>query len=704
MTNTTTMMTTMMIMMRRINMDTMKNCKKHLQTIWKPTAVLLLFAFIYSWQIEFAWRDNFANTWTFMREGTYSFLLATLIVFLILLIFKVIIPKMEYAILAGGTLMLLLAFINYYKITIRNEPVFPWDILILREAFAIMPSSGRVAINYSIFAHIGLLLIWFFAVKLIPVFYNRNKEVLPKPARKEYFQIRKLKIKNSLAVRLLARAALVGVLVGTIVLCTIHIFMNDRLIQRLNIFDNQWAQIEATQANGFITTFLINCKYFNVRTPEDYSQSRIMAILDDLYEYKTDVRNNTAEVAGYIYDSTISTSENRNATHTTVSERHPNIILIMNESFTDASLFTEVVTCGPVTPTFEALKQTAVTGKVMTPQFGGGTANSEFEVLTGMTLANLPAGSTPYQQFINRPTFSYPRFLAQNGYFCLAIHPFDRRFWSRDTVYPLLGFHDFLGIEAFEDPEISGQFISDREAMRKIISEFEAKRESGSQAPLFNFTVTMQNHFPYSELDYPEEYRVDILEAPNLSEDSIHRLRGYMTGLRDADQSLADIIAYFEQQDEPTIIIFFGDHLGSWGDIEETYARSGYLTGDLCTPENIQKIHSTPFVIWSNFKDVQADAGSMQMYQLLPFMTDLFNLPRPAFFDYLLRQANVYRGFIRNVFFDHKGRPIEGEPCENILTFFHKHRLLQYDLLHGAEYGKERLQRELFAENKGNRE
>lgn len=168
----------------------------------------------------------------------------------------------------------------------------------------------------------------------------------------------------------------------------------------------------------------------------------------------------------------------------------------MDEAFSDLSVWGDFETSEEVMPFFKQLQQEAVGGEVYVSVKGGNTANTEFEFLTGNSMAFLPTGSIPYQQYIKSETPSLASYLKSLGYTTTAIHPYNRSGWDRDTVYEYFGFDQFLDKDSFTDPYRLRGYISDKSAFDKIIEQYEIGKNQGSQ---FIFEVTMQNHGGYSK-------------------------------------------------------------------------------------------------------------------------------------------------------------------------------------------------------------
>ncbi len=175
----------------------------------------------------------------------------------------------------------------------------------------------------------------------------------------------------------------------------------------------------------------------------------------------------------------------------------PNVIFIMNEAFWDPTLLKNVKFSEDPLPTVHRLQKEMTSGFLLSPQFGGGTSNVEFEILSGQSMSFMPAGSVPYQQYISRPLPSLASYFKSQGYASTAIHSYERWFWNRENVYRYMGFDEFISKEGFDNPVNKGAFIADDEVSRRIIQEVEENEE-----PTFIYAVTMQNHGPYDDNRY----------------------------------------------------------------------------------------------------------------------------------------------------------------------------------------------------------
>ncbi|MDQ1343475.1 MAG: hypothetical protein QG650_194, partial [Patescibacteria group bacterium] len=236
------------------------------------------------------------------------------------------------------------------------------------------------------------------------------------------------------------------------------------------------------------------------------------------------------------------------------------------------------------------------------------TALVEFEILTGNSKAYLPKGSVPYQQNHREPNPSNPSEIKKNGYETVAVHTYDRSFFNRARAYPILGFDRFIGKEDIPDPKYKGPFVSDETFTDEILRQLkDAKRTK----PLFVFGISMENHFSYEGHKF-DGFDVSV-SGSGLTDDDIRTVRNYAQGIYDADRELGRLVAELRNFDEPTYLLFFGDHLGILGNDFGVYERSLFVSSadesEWSEKERLA-MYSPPFLVWNNFSNFAANPNS----------------------------------------------------------------------------------------------
>ncbi|MFR9101099.1 MAG: LTA synthase family protein, partial [Anaerostipes hadrus] len=238
-------------------------------------------------------------------------------------------------------------------------------------------------------------------------------------------------------------------------------------------------------------------------------------------------------------------------------KQKPNVVVIMNETFSDLNVVNKIKTNKEVMPFINSLKDNTIKGHMLVSVFGGGTSNSEYEFLTGNSVSALPLNGNAYTQFVKHKVPSLASQLKEQGYDTLAFHPYKAHGWNRDTVYPLLGFDQFLD-ETCMNPngEKFRGWYSDSEDYNKIIDIFN-KKKAGQ--PLFLFNVTIQNHGGYliADKNFKEEIKIKDEKAT----DTANR---YLSLIHESDRAFEKIINYFKNQKEPTIVVMFGTTSQNW--------------------------------------------------------------------------------------------------------------------------------------------
>ena len=298
-------------------------------------------------------------------------------------------------------------------------------------------------------------------------------------------------------------------------------------------------------------------------------------------------------------------------------EIRPNIIMIMNESFADLHDVGEFETNEDYLPFLHSLKgkENTITGDLLVSVFGGGTATTEFEVLTGDTMAFLPYGCSPYQMYVKRATPGLVSGLSEQGYQTVSLHPYRATSWNRQQVYERFGFDTQLYEDAFgADAERVRSFISDSEDYRKIFEVFESKQPD---TPLFLFNVTMQNHGGYvpNESDNFEQ----TIHLTGEYAGKYPEVDEYLSLVKRSDAAIEELIAYFSAVDEPTAIIFFGDHQPNLP--SAFYEELMETPNEEQSTEEKQKKKLASFFIWANYdieeqQDVQISANYLTAFAL----------------------------------------------------------------------------------------
>jgi phosphoglycerol transferase MdoB-like AlkP superfamily enzyme len=420
------------------------------------------------------------------------------------------------------------------------------------------------------------------------------------------------------------------------------------LRDRLGISPIMWDQKENYSHNGFAAAFILNVPMADVAKPAGYSKKAIQSI---------------ASEPGI-----------------SIPSDAPDIIIVMNESFWDATrLPNTTITPDPI-PTVRANRS----GYMFSPEFGGTTANIEFETLTGFSNAFLPYGSIPYQQYMRRPMPSLASFLGSQGYVTRALHPFAKWFWNRGTTYKDFGFDSFMSEENLPPLATHGPLASDKAFFNEIMREADQQTR-----PFFFFAVTLQNHGPYE----PFRYTDPTLDVETTADDaSKQSILSYAQGTADGDNALASLMDWARHRKRHTILVMFGDHLPPLG---PAYVATGFLKDNVpprSGPVDKMKMdHETPLVIWSNRSGPLRDVGTISPSLIPLYVLRLGGITHPYYTGFLGEVRDRYPVVYRQMLIGADGKAVDNwlkkDPADPILRDF---RYIQYDQMFGKEYASQK--------------
>lgn len=468
--------------------------------------------------------------------------------------------------------LLILAMAEYFVVSFRARPILIWDALALRTAMSV---SGNYTYEptAAMFVAVAVMtvltiLAWRWPVKLRTRVY-----------------------------RLAAAGAAVVCFIGFMGLFYL------KLVPALNIEISMWNPDESLSETGYVLGTLRSIEYLRVKKPEGYSKTA-------LAEIEQETENARA-------------SQNlRWAADTDVVPT--NIICIMNESFSDLQVIGEFETDVPYLSYYHSLEENCIKGNLYVPVFGSMTCNSEYEFLTGNSMAFAPEGSVPFQVYMNNPVYGLARTVKAQGYRTIGMHPYPAANWNRDEAYRELGFDEFLAGDYFEDSPLIRKYVSDKGNYDKII-ELTEQKEDGQ--PLFVFNVTMQNHGGYED-DY--EASVHLTDYPDMP-----MTEQYLSLIKESDEALQYLLEYYSQVEEPTMIVMFGDHQPS---VEEEFYEALYGGPlDELSPENYLRRYITPFLVWTNYETPSESVDKLSAQYLSNMVLERANLEMTDY-NYFLEQ------------------------------------------------------------------
>lgn len=308
------------------------------------------------------------------------------------------------------------------------------------------------------------------------------------------------------------------------------------------------------------------------------------------------------------------------------SGKMPNIIVIMSESFWDVDNLEGAVELSPnPMDAYHKLAEKCISGYTAVNTYGGGTNTTEFEFLTGLNAMSFSDLSDYYGVLYAKEQDSFASYLRALGYSTMALHPYNGSFWCRDTGYYNMGFDAFYDRMDFENREIYHGYLSDHALTQEIIDRFQEQKQADSKKPVFSFSVSIQNHV--YDLKYAVETPDDTyskstsITYTNEEIDSQTQLdmEEYVNGIAETTKALEELIAYFEEYEEDTMILFFGDHAPS-------FATTLYNSADI---EENSSLYRTPYLIWTNYKNDYPSYGDMNVAYLSSVLIEYLGLPKP---------------------------------------------------------------------------
>lgn len=475
-------------------------------------------------------------------------------------IFLCLMGRMRWAYPLVTVLLAVIGVANYYTLSFRSSPILPWD---LRSFGVAMSVAGNQ--TYEVTVSMKWIFAGFAALILLSLHCGIR---LPRGRKR------------------------LAALAGSAVLAVSMMFgvQTSLLTNVLDIYEMPFTQWFTYRQNGFMVSFFMNAKYLRVAKPAGYSAASLEEELAEAMAQLSPVK------AG-------EDGEDDDSVPGSAASRKPNLIVIMDEAFSDLSVLGEFQTNEDYLPFFRSLTNNTISGTLYVSVLGGNTANTEFEFLTGDTMAFLPSGSIPYQQYCQSELPSLASQASAQGYHTVAMHPYYATGWNRSGVYQYLGFDDMYFLDDFKSAARLRQYVSDQAMFQKIISLYQEKGDE----PLFLFGVTMQNHSSYSKTYDNFTSDIHVLDGEYPWADT------YLSLIRQTDQAYQNLINYFTYVDEPTIILFFGDHQPTSLERKFFNAVMDTDTTNLSLAETALR-YQTPFKLWANFdieeqSDIQISAN-----------------------------------------------------------------------------------------------
>lgn len=468
---------------------------------------------------------------------------------------------------------------NYFVVMFRSNPIVPWDIYSFETAMSVA-DNYVFSVDWALAEHIAM----FILMLIVGVRTNirLNKKIL-RP-------------------------------ILTVAMCIpayfyISYLWQDNLERNTGLNDTLFNAKYMHSKDGFFVSFILDIHFLQIEEPKNYSDEYALSLLNEQEVEKVET-----------------------------PEELPDIIAIMDETFSDPAVLGEFETNKDYMPFVHSILRgevaNTISGYADVSVLGGNTANSEFEFLTGNSMAFFPNGSVPYLQYIRDGISTIVPQLEEYGYTTYGTHPYRVKGWNREFIYDLMGFdyRYFQGSFPFEDK--LRNYVSD-EADFKSILEW----RNNTEGPFFMFNVTMQNHSNYGG-DFDNFDPQIVAKFKNTYSNKY--LNKYLSLMYETDQDVASLLSELSQSDRKTIVVFWGDHQPNDYVVRPIYKEYG-LDFDNQTYEQQQQRQKTPFFIWANY-DIQEQTNveiSLNYLNILLFETAGLQLD-----EYQTFRKNLWQGQI----------------------------------------------------------
>ena len=468
---------------------------------------------------------------------------------------------------------------NYFVVMFRSNPIVPWDIYSFETAMSVA-DNYVFSVDWALAEHIAMFIL------MLIVGVRTNIRLSKKILRP----------------------------ILTVAMCIpayfyISYLWQDNLERNTGLNDTLFNAKYMHSKDGFFVSFILDIHFLQIEEPKNYSDEYALSLLNEQEVEKVEA-----------------------------PEELPDIIAIMDETFSDPAVLGEFETNKDYMPFVHSILRgevaNTISGYTDVSVLGGNTANSEFEFLTGNSMAFFPNGSVPYLQYIRDGISTIVPQLEEYGYTTYGTHPYRAKGWNREFIYDLMGFdyRYFQGSFPFEDK--LRNYVSD-EADFKSILEW----RNNTEGPFFMFNVTMQNHSNYGG-DFDNFDPQIVAKFKNTSSNKY--LNKYLSLMYETDQDVASLLSELSQSDRKTIVVFWGDHQPNDYVVRPIYKEYG-LDFDNQTYEQQQQHQKTPFFIWANY-DIQEQTNveiSLNYLNILLFETAGLQLD-----EYQTFRKNLWQGQI----------------------------------------------------------
>ena len=457
---------------------------------------------------------------------------------------------------SGGAIVLavalyILGIAEYFVILFKSMPISPGDLTALSTAAAVAGTGYTYTITSFCMLSLAFTII---AIQICSL----AAQLAPKRQKGSW---------RGLVLNLLIAVACLG---GIAAHTTLFDYYHTLYIQVYS-----WRPLESYYRQGFLPSFISGAQTIKPSKPEDYSVSGAKKLIS---EYADEYDSNS---------QTGGSSTARLEATKQFDEEKPTVIAIMNETFSDLSIYQNMHANYQGPTYFKSIDDCLSRGRLYVSAYGGGTANTEFEFLTGNSMAYLGSGVYPYTTYDLTDTENLASQFKSLGYYTTAMHPNHGTNWNRENVYKDFGFDQFLTINDFEGAETLRGMVTDKSTYDKILELLDANSD-----PQFIFDVTMQNHSGYDTGLIPYDKQVSL----NIDGEFNSNVNEYVSLIQQSDEALEYFLGKLSKLDRKVVVVFWGDHQPFFPD---TYNNRWFTNEDDATHQ--ERLWQTNYIIWANY-------------------------------------------------------------------------------------------------------
>ncbi len=456
----------------------------------------------------------------------------------------------------GGAVVLavalyVLGLAEYFVILFKSMPISPGDLTALSTAAAVAGTGFTYTITSFCMLSLAFTVI---AIQICTL----AAQVAPKRQKGSW---------RGLVLNLLiAIVCLGGIAAHTTLLDYYH---------TLYIQVYSWRPLESYYRQGFLPSFISGAQTIKPSKPEDYTVSGAKKLISE-YAKEYDDNNQTGGSSATRLEATKQFDEEK-----------PTVIAVMNETFSDLSIYQNMHADYQGPTYFKSIDDCLSRGRLYVSAYGGGTANTEFEFLTGNSMAYLGSGVYPYTTYDLTDTENLAAQFKSLGYYTTAMHPNHGTNWNRENVYKDFGFDQFLTINDFQNAETLRGMVTDKATYDKILELLDTNSN-----PQFIFDVTMQNHSGYDTGLIPYDKQMSL----NIDGEFNSNVNEYVSLIQQSDEALKYFLNKLSKLDRKVVVVFWGDHQPFFPD---TYNDRWFTNEDDATHQ--ERLWQTSYIIWANY-------------------------------------------------------------------------------------------------------